>query len=165
MSIAPVLEYNAIVWDQDFVGLSSVIEKVKKEATRLALKAPRSVIAPNYINYKQRCIKLAEVTLVDRRKLLRISSAAKIVNGKMKSNNADRLRQLLVRGRTTRNPNVFQFDRTMPPKSPLAIMLRDANRHANIFKITDSVLTTKVKLKQNFLSEYFIEESQLDIVT
>lgn len=152
--IAPLLEYNSIVWSQNATGLSLMIESVKRKATRMALAIPPNPAAFNYIPYTTRCQRLNTLTLEHRRQILLVVSAIKIIKGKMQCEWAPFLVDSLIRDRATRRPNILTEDSSMTSKSPIAIMMRTVNKFAPFFRINETALTTKTRLKCHLLSLY-----------
>lgn len=155
--ISPLLEYNSFIWDQRSVALTFLIERLKRQATRLTLRIPPSPIAPNYRSYMQRSLELSTITMEHRRQMLSICFCIKLLNGDMITHNRQLLLDALVRSRATRNPNIFNESSTIPTKSPLSIIMNITNTYSRFFQLDQSILTTKIKLKKHYLNTYAVD--------
>lgn len=160
--IAPILEYNSIVWNQQAVGLSFNIEQIKRQVTRIALRIPPNPTAYNYRDYLTRSSELNTITMEHRRVLLALSTVVKLLIGVLQSENRQIIIDSLVQQRSTRNPNIFNESNRLPPKSPLSIIMRMVNKHAQYFSIQQTPQTLKIKMKKMFLNIYANNVNSID---
>lgn len=149
--IMPILEYAAPCWDQQAVGLSEQIEKLQKKATKSALRLPSTPLSPYYVNYEDRLKIINSIKLSDRRIIASIIATIKFVNSEMRGEVEELIKTKLNTARLTRAPNIFKVDHALPSKSPAALMIKNSNKMRHYFKMSESISTTKMKLRTAFL--------------
>lgn len=145
--VLPLLEYCFTVWNQDYIGLNESVERIFRKATKTALRTASTPLSPNYVSFPNRCVRLGLLTLGQRREIFTIVSAIKYLREEFRSELSSSIRAKLNPNRQTRLPNLFNGLSELPPKSPLAIMLRFANNFRNQFSLSDSTATIRNKLR------------------
>lgn len=153
--ILPVLEYCVTVWNQGATPMSNAIDKIARKISRMALLVPANPSSPRYINYHTRCTILNTLTTDDRRQLLPILTAIKLMQGRMMCELSWKMRDLL---RThshynTRNPTLF-IPNDVPSKSPMAMLMSYANKFRSIYLVTDTPNVIKRRMKRYLFAAY-----------
>lgn len=148
--ILPILEYNAIVWDQRAVGILQPLEKILHKVSRVTLSTPFRYDHPRYINHNQRAERMRMFTLAQRRTIQRIITVKRILSGDIRTSLATKLQQLRYQSQANmRCPPIFNLPRLnpLPRKSPISIMIEETNvlrRHFS-FNESDNIIRNRLK--------------------
>lgn len=149
--VIPIIEYAAIVWRRNTKIQSLALEKSLRFASRCALRAPYSNQDPAYINFNDRLRILEILSMEERFRIACITFVLKCLKGEVHAEIATRIIGLhRIPTRVTRNPNLFNLI-NLPIGSPLRGILLYANVHRILFRIEDSIMTTKRNLKKQIL--------------
>lgn len=147
--IQPVIEYGSIVWNQNRITLNNMLTLAHKKITRIALNVYHNMDARRYIPYERRC----EILFQDGPLIRRYTQAAifciKIIKGDVKISFGHKLNEHVNTNFNTRIFHLFlRTDNSIPPKSPLAMMLFAVRKYESVISLTLEAKTIAKKIKE-----------------
>lgn len=147
----PLIEYGAVIWNQNRVAHSEKLEKILHNATRFALQTPFRPDAIGYTSFDKRLMLCKMQTYAERREIADAIFIIKIMKGKIDTN----LHELIMNSRYEsnfyiRSPPIFAIRRNLTDSSPLHRCMITINKHRELIQIEQAIETTKQKLKTLF---------------
>lgn len=147
--ILPIQEYCIPIWYRDRVGLNRQVEWVHHQITRIALGSAHRPHLPNYIEYRERCRRLAIPTFEERTTATQALSIIKLLKGIIDSDFSHVIQNLVNVGLfSLRTRKLFASDRrSIAPGSPLDLCIAAANRLSSSFSLDDNYLRIKNNIR------------------
>lgn len=140
--VLPVLEYGSCIWNRNIASQSSILDTPLRNATRIALRAPKFPFQPHYVAFADRLALLQLHSLSERRLFQLTSTFLKILSHELHSPiNFQILAQCINLNPTvTRRPNFFinmlKFSQSNSPTFLAMTSINSLSAHNNIYELS-----------------------------
>lgn len=146
--IQPILEYCAVVWNQNRITLNNSLNLSHKKVTRIALNIYWTMDPSGYIAYDKRCEILNQDGPLIRRNTQAAILCTKIIKEEITLTFGQTIRDHLNFNTDARIYHLLnRTDSSIAPKSPVAIMLAATRIYENVIDLNQETATIAKKIK------------------
>lgn len=144
--IRPVLEYCAVIWNQNRITVNNTINLLHKKITRIALNVYYTMDPERYIVYNKRCEILSQDGPQIRRSTQAATIFVRVVKGEMALSFGQLFVEHINHDRNVRNFHLIKrADYRIPAKSPVAIILASTRSYEGVIDLSLETSTIRKK--------------------